>query len=180
MKRLALATIVLFTATLAYTTVPAIAQQPAKSAITVPISGAGGGGTFAGTFQLQKFATDSQGKLVATGLLTGIVTDTATGVATSIVRTVSLPAAVSNAAQAVAAVPGAAAASCGILHLELGPLNLDLLGLQVSLNRVILDITAVPGAGNLLGNLLCFVAGLLDNPSGLATLLNQILGALGL
>jgi hypothetical protein len=50
----------------------------------------------------------------------------------------------------------------------------------VSLNRVVLDITAVPGAGNLLGNLLCSVAGLLDNPSALATLLNQILGALGL
>jgi len=54
------------------------------------------------------------------------------------------------------------------------------LGLQVDLSRVVLDITAIQGAGNLLGNLLCAVAGLLDNPSGLATLLNQILAALGL
>jgi len=43
---------------------------------------------------------------------------------------------------------------------------------------VILDITAVSGAGNLLGNLLCGVVGLLDNPTGLAALLNQILDIL--
>jgi hypothetical protein len=53
-------------------------------------------------------------------------------------------------------------ATCPILHLELGPLDLDLLGIQVHLDRVVLDITAVPGPGNLLGNLLCAIAGLLD------------------
>ena len=41
-----------------------------------------------------------------------------------------------------------------------------------------LDITAVPGAGNLLGNLLCSVANLLNNPGALAQLLNQILAIL--
>jgi hypothetical protein len=60
----------------------------------------------------------------------------------------------------------------------LGPLHLDLLGLVVDLNQVVLNITAVPGAGNLLGNLLCAVTGLLDNPGALANLLNQILGIL--
>jgi hypothetical protein len=54
--------------------------------------------------------------------------------------------------------------SCQILALDLGPLDLDLLGLVVNLSDVQLDITAVPGAGNLLGNLLCAVAGLLDGP----------------
>jgi hypothetical protein len=68
--------------------------------------------------------------------------------------------------------------TCQILHLDLGPLSLNLLGLQVDLSRVVLDITAQAGAGNLLGNLLCAVAGLLDNPGGLANLLNQILAAL--
>jgi hypothetical protein len=71
-----------------------------------------------------------------------------------------------------------AAAICPILHLDLGPLTLDLLGLNIDLSRVILDITAVSGAGNLLGNLLCAVTGLLDNPTGLAALLNQILDIL--
>lgn len=69
--------------------------------------------------------------------------------------------------------------SCDILHLERGPLNLDVLALVANLNRVVLDIDAQPGPGNLLGNLLCAVAGLLDNPNGLANLLNRILAVLG-
>jgi hypothetical protein len=32
---------------------------------------------------------------------------------------------------------------CPILHLELGPLDLNLLGLRVQLNQVVLDITAI-------------------------------------
>jgi hypothetical protein len=68
--------------------------------------------------------------------------------------------------------------TCLILHLDLGPLSLNLLGLHVDLSEVVLDITGETGAGNLLGNLLCAVAGLLDNPGGLSKLLNQILGIL--
>ncbi len=56
----------------------------------------------------------------------------------------------------------AALGSCDVLNLVLGPLDLNLLGLEVHLNSVVLDIIAVTGAGNLLGNLLCAVAGLLD------------------
>jgi hypothetical protein len=79
-----------------------------------------------------------------------------------------------------------AAAQCEILNLVLGPLDLNLLGLEIHLNRVVLDIVAVPGPGNLLGNLLCAVAGLLDGGplagllGQLRTLLNQILGLLNL
>jgi hypothetical protein len=74
-----------------------------------------------------------------------------------------------------------AAGSCTILNLTLGPLHLDVLGLVIDLNAVHLTITAQPGAGNLLGNLLCAVANLLNggNIGGLATLLNRILGLLG-
>ena len=72
--------------------------------------------------------------------------------------------------------------ACPILHLSIGPINLNLLGLQVTTNTIVLDITAQPGPGNLLGNLLCDVANLLNqNPLNLnqiAALLNQILGAL--
>ena len=57
---------------------------------------------------------------------------------------------------------GCPAGTCPILHLDLGPLNLNLLGLTVHLNEVVLDITAVSGPGNLLGNLLCSVANLLN------------------
>ena len=76
-------------------------------------------------------------------------------------------------------------AACDILHLTLGPLDLDLLGLQIHLNRVVLNIDADPGPGNLLGNLLCAVAGLLDGGLNgllgrLTRLLNRILGQLNL
>jgi hypothetical protein len=75
---------------------------------------------------------------------------------------------------------------CDILNLVLGPLDLNLLGLEIHLNRVVLDIVAVTGAGNLLGNLLCALVGLLDGGplagllAQLTDLLNQILDALNL
>ncbi|MBM6405383.1 ABC transporter substrate-binding protein [Phycicoccus sp. CSK15P-2] len=78
----------------------------------------------------------------------------------------------------------AATAGCSILDLDLGPLNLDLLGLVIDLAPVELDITAVPGAGNLLGNLLCALVGLFDGQgvlSGIiAALLDRLFSALGL
>jgi hypothetical protein len=63
---------------------------------------------------------------------------------------------------------------CDILFLDLGPLDLDLLGLNVNLSDIQLDIFAVPGAGNLLGNLLCAVAGLLDGPGLGGGILNAV------
>ncbi len=76
--------------------------------------------------------------------------------------------------------PVQASGTCPVLDLTLGPLHLDLLGLVVDLNQVHLQVTAQSGAGNLLGNLLCAVAGLLDanNVNGIVRLLNQILAAL--
>lgn len=76
---------------------------------------------------------------------------------------------------------GTTAGSCPILHLVLDPLDLNLLGLTVHLDQVVLDITAHSAPGNLLGNLLCAVAHLLDNgaTSGLTALLNRIRGILG-
>jgi hypothetical protein len=79
---------------------------------------------------------------------------------------------------------GAAPANvCQILNLTLGPLHLNLLGLVVDLNRVHLRITAVRGPGNLLGNLLCAVAHLLDGSAPAAkkaALLNDVVGTLGI
>lgn len=72
-------------------------------------------------------------------------------------------------------------ATCDVLNLVLGPLDLNLLGLNVHLNRVVLDVTATAGAGQLLGNLLCSVVGLLDgSPLQLSSVLNRILAILGI
>jgi hypothetical protein len=46
---------------------------------------------------------------------------------------------------------------CQVLHLILGPLHLDLLGLVVDLNKIDLNITAIPGT--LLGDIFCQLAG---------------------
>jgi hypothetical protein len=139
------------------------------SPITQPVTGTlADGGTFAGTLTLTRFAAQ-QGQLVALGTLTGTLTD-ATG---AVLGTVTN--------QAVALPVTNLVGSCQVLHLELGPLDLDLLGLVVHLDRVVLDITAQPGSGNLLGNLLCALARLLDAGGALAAiaaLLNQILAAL--
>jgi hypothetical protein len=69
----------------------------------------------------------------------------------------------------------ASTATCKILHLVLGPLDLDLLGLHVHLNKVVLDITANQGPGELLGNLLCALSHLLDG--GLPSVLSNLLTA---
>ncbi len=74
---------------------------------------------------------------------------------------------------------GTPAASCTILHLELGPIDLNLLGLMVHVDKIVIDVSAQPGPGNLLGNLLCAIANALNNPATLADLLNQLLALLG-
>lgn len=154
--------------------VPYLALAQAGSGLTVPVTGTftdalGGVGHFAGTLNIQRFAVQG-GQLVAVGTLTGTLTDSAGTVLGTIVKTIT---ALVNSALTQA--------SCQILHLELGPLDLDLLGLVVHLDKIVLDISAQPGPGNLLGNLLCAVANLLNGGGALGTianLLNQILGAL--
>jgi hypothetical protein len=74
----------------------------------------------------------------------------------------------------------AVAGTCDILHLELGPLNLTLLGLNVVLDDcdggpVVVDITGQRGGG-LLGNLLCGLLG--SGRTGLGATLAEVLGAL--
>ena len=63
---------------------------------------------------------------------------------------------------------------CDILFLDLGPISLDLLGLTIDLSQITLDVNAVAGSGNLLGNLLCALVGLLDQGGALAGITNII------
>jgi hypothetical protein len=67
-----------------------------------------------------------------------------------------------------------------IQSVGLGPLDLNLLGLQIHLDKIVLDITAQSAPGNLLGNLLCDVAALLNTSptQTLVNLLNQIVAIL--
>ena len=147
---------------------PKAPPQPSIDGLTAPVTGTVAGTTaFAGTFTLDRF-TASAGQLQAVGDLVGTLTTAAGPVAVD--QAITLPVAQANG-------------TCDILHLVLGPLDLNLLGRMVHLDQVVLDITAQQGPGNLLGNLLCAVAGLLDSnarANTLANVLNQLLGLLGL
>ena len=136
------------------------AVSPAQ--ITQTIDGVG---TFVGTFTPTDF-TSQGGTLQVVGDLVGQFT-TVGGQVIPIDQTTT-----------TTVVGAAATQACDILNLDLGPLHLDVLGLVVDLSDVQLDITAEPGPGNLLGNLLCAVAGLLDRGAtgGLGALLDRLLG----
>ena len=125
------------------------------------------GDTFVGTLDITRFVQN--GQLYATGTLSGTLTrvggltQTITGLVVSLLVT-----------------PGTS--TCEILDLQLGPLDLNLFGLVVHLDQINLHITAQSGPGNLLGNLLCQVAKLLDAGGilgDLAGILNRILSILG-
>ena len=150
---------------------PAAHRGTLTSTVAGTFSNADGQGKFAGTFTPTKFSVVN-GVLDATGLVKGTMTDATGTTLGTVSQTATIP---------VDRTAAAAAAGCGILNLTLGPLNLNLLGLVVTLNQVHLTITAVPGAGNLLGNLLCAVANLLNGTgslSAIAALLSQILALL--
>jgi hypothetical protein len=131
---------------------------------SIPVTGTLDGGTFDGVLSITGFAINN-GQLVVSGVLEG--TAVVDGITTEITQTFS---------NILASLLGGGR-RCQILDLDLGPIFLDLLGLQVDLDEVNLDIVAQSGAGNLLGNLLCAVAGLLDSGgplSAITNLLNQI------
>jgi hypothetical protein len=151
------------------------ATTPAAKPLTQTVAMTGkakNGKAFTGTFTIDRFKSVG-GKTYAVGTLKGKLDSR------KITRdNVSVPAKLAGA-------PGGARAAqipttCQVLSLVLGPLDLNLLGLRVQLNQVNLLITAVPGAGNLLGNLLCSVTNLL-NPGALpigaqlSAILNAIL-----
>ena len=162
----AVAALMALAATLAITAGTAGAAPPAQTqALSVPITAPTSAGALNGVFAITNFAINSAGQLVANGTFTGTLTD-ANGVVTNVVDTVSS-----------VITPAATGGGCRVLDLVLGPLHLDLLGLVVDLNQVHLNITAQPGPGNLLGNLLCAVTHLLDGPgsgNGITALLNRL------
>jgi len=126
----------------------------------IPVVGTIPGGTFEGTLTITELGLGTGRQLLASGVLEG---ETTVGAVTTTIN------------QAFEDIPldltRATHSRCAILNLDLGPLFLDLLGLQVDLDEVHLDITAVTGPGRLLGNLLCGLVGLLDGLGSLANLL---------
>jgi hypothetical protein len=152
------------------------ARPPAQAAAptTIPVSGtlANGKGLVNGTLHVTRFVPRLTG-LVGVGRFTGTVTNAAGKVLKRGSRRLALPV---NLA--------ASRGSCQRLNLALLAPVLGLLGQPVHLNPAHLHVNAAQAPGNILGSLLCTVAGLLNGPNSplaglLAPVLNQILGALG-
>jgi hypothetical protein len=160
----------------------------------VTVTGTGDGHRLAGKLEIQRFEAIN-GSVVAVGLLRGTLTDRSGNVARFEDEAVSIPVATGagQGTQGVRSTRGAGGlralvipaqvGRCQILSLNLAPINLNLLGLAVDTTVVQLVINANQGAGNLLGNLLCAVTGLLDNftvgaAPQLASTLNDVMAAL--
>ena len=146
---------------------PAPTAATVAAGVQIPVNFSSANGTFSGVFTLTQFVVRN-GQVAAVGTLTGTVTNSTGQTVGAIVRNLTLSLITINA-------------TCDILHLELGPIDLNLLGLVVHVDKIVIDIDAQSGPGNLLGNLLCAIANLLNNNGPLSTLvnlLNQILAGL--
>jgi hypothetical protein len=166
-------------------------DRSAPKALVLPLSAVGNGGvTFNGTVAVQRFV-ERDGQLFAIGAVSGTLYGPAGPMGTSIYLPVAFPVHISNgliaraergaihpASMSVrdygARVIFAQASTCGVLHLALGAVNLNLLGAAVTTTPVTIDIngdTAGP-----LGNLVCTALSTLNNVVGVVKLLNSILG----
>jgi hypothetical protein len=165
------------------------ADQPSPKALVLPITGAGAGGvTFNGTVAVQRFVARN-GQVFAIGAVSGSVSGPAGPMGTSIYLPVAFPVQVSSLVAraesgrihpASLSVPDSGArvvfvqaSTCGVLHLDLGAINLNLLGVVVTTTPVTIDING--NTGGPLGNLVCAALATVNNVVGVVNLLNSIL-----
>ncbi|HYS09515.1 MAG TPA: hypothetical protein VEP66_12255 [Myxococcales bacterium] len=151
-------------------------------ALQVPIVGsASNGAAFAGTLSILRFEARAN-QVVAIGIVRGTV-----AAGTAVVGEVALPVQVTAASQAAPASSSSAlvaqpqvapqqTATCTALNLNLGAVNLNVLGLLVTTQPIAIDLSGDSSAP--VGNLVCTALDLLNNVVGLVGILNQILGAL--
>jgi hypothetical protein len=133
------------------------------------------GHNFEGTLTIKDFAESESapGTVVAHGTVSGKVTGKGVGNQT-VTQDVTLPVSVQNAGTSVHS-----QATCQVLDLVLGPIDLNLLGLVLHVNQIHILLTA-NSLGGILGSLLCSLAGPISGLSvdALLDLLTSILHAL--
>jgi hypothetical protein len=130
----------------------------------LPVTGSTArGDVFRGTVDIVNFR-NRNGHILAIGNVTGRLVRTDGSVVGRVTDVrARMPLTLSDGTNVHTSLSPSAAGTCDILHLRVGAIDLNLLGLVVHLDPIRLDITAQAGPGNLLGNLLCAVSGLLDN-----------------
>lgn len=122
-----------------------------------------GGGTFSGTVLIERIVSNagSTQLLRVNGVISGTVTDALGN--THVVESTDFSTLASFVTQG----------ACGILFLDIGPIELNLLGLVVDVSELEVNVAAIPNDG-LLGELLCSLAGLLDTGGVIGHTLAQI------
>jgi hypothetical protein len=166
-------------------------QERAPKAVVLALTGTGSGGvTFNGTVSVQRFV-QQDGKVFAIGAVSGSLSGPAGPMGSAVYLPVAFPVHVGDglAARAErglshpaslsrpdygARVIFAQASPCGVLHLDLGTVNLNLLGVVVATMPVTIDING--DMGGPLGNLVCTILSTVNNVVGLVKLLNSLLG----
>lgn len=167
-----LALLVALIGTIFATSLSASAKAPAAAGSLDVTGVVAGDGIFVGTIADLSFSANLDGTLAVSGRLAGAVTvgDEVTAVIDQRFTT------------AVTVLDGS---GCDLLRLELDPIFVAALGLDVQLAEVRVIVEGggggLFGLGNLLGDLTCAVADLVDDPDSnrqLARLLNRIVNTL--
>ncbi len=147
-------------------------KQGKSGSLQLPVTSAAG--NFTGTFSVNRFEVRNNA-VFAIGIMRGVVA----GAGSVLVREVAAPVTV-GAASAPAAASNAAVAqqqaTCQVLHLDIGAVNLDVEGLVLATQPIGIDLSGDSAAP--LGNLVCTIQSTLNNVVGLVDLLNQLLGVL--
>jgi hypothetical protein len=155
---------------------------PARKPLQVAIVGhAAGGGTFAGTLSIQKFAARDD-QVVAIGMVSGTLTGPmGFTMGTTLTGPLALPVLVEPPeAPGLGIVRSQVIAqqTCDVLNIEIQPITIDVLGLQVTTLPVGINVTADGTGTNVLGHLVCTILTTVGNVLGLVDLLNALLGLL--
>jgi hypothetical protein len=159
---------------------PAQPRKPLQLAI---VGHAAGGGTFAGTLSIQKFAVRDD-QLVAIGMVSGTLTGPmGFTMGTTLTGPLALPVTVGPrpAPTPISIVRREAVIQqqlCDLVHIEVQPITIDVLGLQVTTLPLGLDLIADATGTNVLGHLVCTILETVGNVLGLVDLLNALLGLL--
>jgi hypothetical protein len=170
-----------------------------RAVLTLPVTGTfASGGEFSGTISVNRFER-SGNDIVAIGMVAGVLSRGSLNLGTAVAGEVAWPVRVSAGGLSVvsgrapatgtitpvawspdaprdAVIRRVQAETCPVLNIALGPINVNLLGVQVALSDVTLDLNGVVGTP--LGDLVCAASDLLGNVAAIVDLLNSILGLL--
>jgi hypothetical protein len=162
-------------------------EAAAAPLVTLPLNGTTqGNGMFTGTLAITAVQSDGHGGVFVEGIVSGTVTQGNKALGTALSVPVRLPL-TGNWGQVTAqrqrggsladSIVLAQAQSCGVLHLEIGAVTLNILGVDVTTAPIMLDLSG-DSAGPL-GALVCALLGVVGTVANLINLLTQLLGGLG-